>query len=231
MIYNISDISPENSYFWSYYFSVSFPNAYCENLDMMIDEIIEDIYNLKEIDVSNWVNEFTGYYEGVLDENDGYLDDPNYFKIDIGNSFILRIEFHPGDTRYFINDINIGSTGPHWELYCFTWLELINLVKKSEYEDLLFWLLLPMTGISKSDDIYKIKSTMINKFKVFSIISSNEQLGNLLEAIIVGIRFEEGFSIVEDIGLVCNNSNSFRKLRVDNTSEIAEFNKRIGNEL
>ena len=48
---------------------------------------------------------------GVFDENDGYVDTPKAVAIKLSNGDEFCVEFHPGDTIYYINDIQIGCTG------------------------------------------------------------------------------------------------------------------------
>ena len=71
---------------------------------------------LYTVETGKWWETFTGYYESVLDESDGYLEEPVTLNEALSQDKILKIEFHPGDILYFINDEEIGSTGPHWKL-------------------------------------------------------------------------------------------------------------------
>ena len=193
----------------------------------MLNEIVGDIYQLDFGSITAWVNEFTGYYDGVMDENDGCLDNPNFFKTEIRKDLTFKIEFHPGDTLYFINDINIGSTGPHWMLYCFKWCELLKLINGSNNEELLFWLLLPMVGITPNDEINEINKVILDKIRVFPKLFSSEHVHDFIDTIIAGVMFQEGFLEVETVGTVCKNQNSFRYIRKDNKLEISSFNKQI----
>ena len=42
---------------------------------------------------------------------DGYVDTPKAVAIKLSNGDEFCVEFHPGDTIYYINDIQIGCTG------------------------------------------------------------------------------------------------------------------------
>ena len=66
-----------------------------------------------------WWDAFTGYYDGILEESDGYLDEPTTLETSLSQERMLKIQFHPGNTLYYINGEKIGSTGPHWELQTF----------------------------------------------------------------------------------------------------------------
>lgn len=59
----------------------------------------------------DWIDNLTSYYDGVFDENDGYVDTPKAVAIKLSNGDEFCVEFHPGDTIYYINDIQIGCTG------------------------------------------------------------------------------------------------------------------------
>lgn len=230
MEYNITDICFSNNLFWAYYFSTSYPNAYCKSLDVMIDGIVQDIYNIDLNQEMDWINNFTGYYEGVMDESDGYLEHPNFLKIDINPSMYLTIEFHPGDTLYYINNINIGCTGPHWMLFCLTWTELKKMIKNAPNGDALFWLLLPIVGITKEDNIDEVRKVILEKAGVFQPIISSELLEIFIETIISALIMEECFYEVNNVGIICNNPNSFRSL-TDSESELIEFNRLMSTKL
>ena len=59
----------------------------------------------------DWIDNLTSYYDGVFDENDGYIDTPKAVAMKLSNGDEFCVEFHPGDTIYYINDIQIGCTG------------------------------------------------------------------------------------------------------------------------
>ena len=58
----------------------------------------------------DWIDNLTSYYDGVFDENDGYVDTPKAVAIKLSNGDEFCVEFHPGDTIYYINDVQIGCT-------------------------------------------------------------------------------------------------------------------------
>ncbi|TGK07899.1 hypothetical protein EHO59_07340 [Leptospira semungkisensis] len=225
MRYSTFDFKYDNDLLWCYYLSISFPNAYNKSLNLTIGEMVEGIYKIDLDSNLEWINDFTGSYEGVMDESDGYLDNPNFLEIEIKKSIKLKIEFHPGDTLYFIDGFKIGCTGPHWMLYGLTWSELIDLTEGATDEGLLFWLLLPIAGISNEDDLIEVKKVLYEKIKVFAAIASNKEVFNLIDTIVAGLQIENGFSEVDGIGIVCNQANSFRNIRNDNRNSIIQFNK------
>ena len=54
-----------------------FPEGLDEDSDKAITEIIEEHFDIDR----NVIDEFTGYYDGVFDDNDGYVDAPKSVKI------------------------------------------------------------------------------------------------------------------------------------------------------
>lgn len=135
----IEEVGFTNKNFWSYYFHVNFPNGYSEKTDMTVGEMVEEIVPIN----IEWVNSFTQYYDGVLEECDGYLDNPTTLTASLNCGEILKIEFHPGDIIFFVDEREIGCTGPHHitRSYSYKKLEQFLYYPKG---DLLFLLLLPM---------------------------------------------------------------------------------------
>lgn len=183
---NIDYINFDNKYFWLYFLATSFPNGYNEEIDMSAGEIFEVIFNLDNDETSKWVDNFTGYYEGVIEENDGYIDNPSTVILKLNKDANLKIEFHPGDTIYYINENIIGCTGPHWELYAIKWNEIVKFSEGSLYPDYAFWLLLPMAAVTSENNIEEVKRVIIERLKIFKYIS-HERDCDLVNAIISGI--------------------------------------------
>ncbi len=66
------DLNFSNKKFWTGFVATSFPAALDEASDMSLDEIVEE----NGLDDCDWWDAFTGYYEGILEESDGYLENP-----------------------------------------------------------------------------------------------------------------------------------------------------------
>lgn len=148
----------ENKDFWRYFFCVNFPCAEDKDSDMSLLEIIEEKYEISK----KWQDEFTGFYEGVFDENDGYVNDSSTLKIELKKGIYLFIEFHPGDTLYFLNDKKIGCTGPDFFIRKISWTDFecytreLGCVKKI--------LLLPMVYVYENEK-EKLKKCIFNGLK------------------------------------------------------------------
>ncbi|MDE5620756.1 MAG: hypothetical protein K2I80_09640 [Ruminococcus sp.] len=64
-------------------------------------------------------------------ENDGYVDNLNYIILTL-NYHEFKIEFHAGDTLYFLDGIQIGCTGPHFILGTLSFQDFTELQKNVE---------------------------------------------------------------------------------------------------
>lgn len=144
-IVHIKDI--DNLNFWINYFGCSYPNSYDEENDISVSDIMLELYT-QEIE-SYW-KKFTGYYPGIFDECDGYVDNPTTLETPFAKDKTLKIEFHPGDTIYFINGKEIGCTGPHWKLQMIAFDEIEQLLPLKDGRQL-FLLLLPLAFLAADD--------------------------------------------------------------------------------
>jgi hypothetical protein len=141
------DLNADKLTFWTFFFAKCYPNGYDENQDIELSEFIRNKYNLS----LNWVDEFTKYYDGVLDEEDGYVENPRKLSVRLKNDNQLEIEFHPGDTVFYLNKENIGCTGPHFYIHKISLAKLKDLVLDSDYTEEKFFLLLPMVFVEENE--------------------------------------------------------------------------------
>ena len=142
----LNDIDFSNKKFWTGFVTTSFPTALDEETDLSLPKIIEEN---KAADI-NWWSNFTKYYDGVLEEADGYIDEPETFICNLTSTQTLKIQFHPGDTVYYINDRQIACTGGEYHIQIFPLRDLLDYVK-SESDNQIFLLLLPLTVIRKQN--------------------------------------------------------------------------------
>jgi len=132
---------------WTFFFAKSYPNGYNENQDIELSEFIRSKYNLS----LSWVDEFTKYYDAVLDEEDGYVENPRKLSVSLKNGNLLEIEFHPGDTVFYLNKENIGCTGPHYYIHKISLAKLKELVLDTDLTEEKFFLLLPMVFVDGNE--------------------------------------------------------------------------------
>lgn len=160
--------------FWQFFIRTNFPTTLNEADETIWDVMDKNGYCFN----SKWVNEFTKKYDGVFEINDGYLDNPTAIQIDMNNNTILTIEFHPGDNIYFINECEIGSTGPSYSLKKISWNEYCEYTRNLDYKN--SFLLLPMVYIKDTETtalrahIVKIFETLkINNQEILEVLVSN----------------------------------------------------------
>lgn len=146
---DIKELNFNNKSFWISFFCASYPNAVDEETDFTLYDILDE-EDLADENVMNWWEDFTGYYEGVLNETDGYLEEPAALTVPVDETENLKIEFHPGDIIYYINDKKIGSTGPHFELHAIPYKK-IEQISVGEYGKELYFLLLPIAKLEEND--------------------------------------------------------------------------------
>lgn len=124
-------------------------NHFPEGLDVFRDCSLAEIMAEDCIIDKGWVDELTGYYEGVFDESDGYIENPRTVKLGLSAGTVLYIEFHPGDTLYFLGTDRIGCTGPDYSIRKVALSQFIEYTKEMGVREKLF--LLPMLKI-RSDE-------------------------------------------------------------------------------
>ncbi len=147
---SLHEIAFSNRDFWAGFMETSFPTALEEETDMSLTELIIE----NGMCDTSWWDHFTKYYDGVLEKSDGYVDDPEILIYELAPAQTLKIEFHPGDTVYFINDKQIACTGGHYNIQVIPFKELWNPIINKQ----IFLLLLPLAVIDNSD---KGKATQI----------------------------------------------------------------------
>lgn len=154
----VEDIDHLN--FWINYIGCCYPNGYDESNDISVSELMRKLYTAE---AGSWWEQFTGYHEDVFADCDGYLDDPTTLEEELLTDKILIIEFHPGDILYFINDEQIGSTGPHWELQTIPYKKIDQLLSLKRGRQL-FLLLLPLAFI-EGDEISSARENISKQLK------------------------------------------------------------------
>jgi hypothetical protein len=113
-----------------------------------------------------WWEKFTGWYPGIFDQSDGWVDDPATVSFR-ANGVELLTQFYPGDTVYLLKGIDqqeavmFGIRGPHWRLPMLRWSEARSIAAQAEVpgdtpagtgSSLAMLLLVPGVWISAGDD-------------------------------------------------------------------------------
>ena len=141
---SLEDLGFQNKSFWTGFIVSSFPTSLDEETDMGLSELMEE-NELIDID---WWNDFTKYYDGILEETDGYIDDPEMLVCKLTDTQILKIEFHPGDIVYYVNDKQIACTGGEYLIQIFSFEDLMKYMEYQK-DNRIFLLLLPLVIISE----------------------------------------------------------------------------------
>ena len=141
-----------------------FPEGMDEEEDISLMEIIQENY---EIDIE-LIDSLTNYYEGIFEENDGYVDDPNAMAVPLSDGRTLYIEFHPGDTEFLINDEFIGCTGPEYSIRKLPFEQYMELTRECKLIEKLF--VLPMIYINEANiaDMIREVSNILSECPIHS---------------------------------------------------------------
>jgi hypothetical protein len=109
------DVSREPR-FWYSYLTIAFG----QRGPPFGEAVLSDCLGVDDEDANTWWCQFTGYYDGVIDEADGQVDEPGLLNIPLERGGRLVVEAHPGDLyvhRLESNDQpsgTIANFGPHW---------------------------------------------------------------------------------------------------------------------
>ena len=185
---SMNDVRLDNKRFWTCFFLAEWRNAYNEQEDLSVADVIEA--NCPELsDDYEWWHDFTGYRDDIFETSDGYLEEPTTLFAALDKEHTLTIEFHPGDTVYFINDTEIGCTGPHDAQYHPLPYDAIEKLLEVPHGEELFFLLLPMTKLD-----FQIPSDIeAARTKIESLlrkIFATEICGNLADCMMCALTEE-----------------------------------------
>ncbi len=174
------DFIINNKFFWLYFISTSFPNAMDEELDISLADFIYENYDC--ISAQKWVDSFVQFSEDILNENDGYVDDPNTIDL-LLNKNNFRIEFHPYATVYIFNNEKIGVTGGNFKIRTLSW-ENFNLLINNCTNPKIPLLILPVLALDKSM-IPKVKEIISTGLSLLNF--KDEHINIISEMIIYGL--------------------------------------------
>lgn len=153
--------------FWLIFLMGGFPESLDNETDETLSEIISGLYGYNR----QWADNFTGYYDGIFDECDGYIDDPTTLEMELSTGERLYIEFHPGDTIYFINDEEIGCTGPEYFIHKLDWWQYVSYTHSLSSDQKL--LVLPMLAV-KDGEKNDLKQIIFDGLKAIGVIKESD---------------------------------------------------------
>lgn len=137
-----------NEFFWLYYISASFPQAYDEESDTALSDFLYENYpELSDEKCEEWIDELVQFSEDAADENDGYIDDPNTIELLLNNNS-FKIEFHPCATVYILNNEEIGAAEGEYKLRTLSW-ENFSLLTENCADPKIPLLILPVLALEE----------------------------------------------------------------------------------
>ena len=131
-----------NKSFLLWFVMCNFPAGVSPDDDAMGDIMYE---NYEDVIDKDYIDKLTGYYDGIFDESDGYLDSPKTIKLILSTKEELFVEFHAGDTVYYLGESKLGCTGPEYSIQKIALDSFFKLTKDLSNPEKL--LLLPMVKI------------------------------------------------------------------------------------
>ena len=172
----------DNNYFWLYYLSTSFPLAIDAKEDVSLSEYIYENYDCVT-SASEWVNSFVQYTDNIIEENDGYVENPTSIIFSVDNEE-YTIQYHPGDTLYLYNGSLIASTGPHYDIHKISFQLLQSITNKIDDVQKAL-LILPIVYINQFEE--EKSKNLIHKLIVELPINS-EHYDKITDMIVEGLK-------------------------------------------
>ena len=65
----------------------------------------------------------------MMEESDSCLEESETLIRELTPAQILKVEFHPGDTVYYINDERIAYTGNHYMIQVIPFKKLLDFIE------------------------------------------------------------------------------------------------------
>ncbi|MCH5345238.1 MAG: immunity protein 19 [Acetatifactor sp.] len=153
--------------FWIMFLLGYFPISRYNEAEGTLNEFICDRYGYNK----HWIHEFKGYYDGIFNENDGYLEDPTTLELELSTGEKLYIEFHPGDTIFFIDNAEIGCIGPHYFIHKIDWPQFISYTNSLSSDQKL--LLLPMLAIG-DEEREDLRQIIVEGLRMIEVIKESD---------------------------------------------------------
>lgn len=171
-----------NKYFWLYFLSTAFPLAIDTKEDIGLSDFIYENYDCVS-EASDWVDTFVQYNDSIMEENDGYADNPTSIVISLDDEEYI-IQYHPGDTLYLQNGSIIASTGPHFDIHKIGF-QLFQSITEKIYDLQKAILILPIVYVKKSEE--KSAKELIHKM-IQNLPVNHEHQNKIIDMIIEGIE-------------------------------------------
>jgi len=207
------DLSYNNHAFW-YHYIFSFRGSDDEK-EMNLYEVIEDLIMISDFtpDYKIWYDQF---YPKKEANEEGLFEMPQALSGQLTDRLQFAIESHLSEITFFINDNYIGEISGHFKAWFITWDELLAFKK---YEKL-FLLLLPMTGIEKTQR-QEAEFQISEELKNIPVFKKHSHY--LSKCIVNGLISDE-FIQKTDVGTITTQLHSMRNIAYD---EVAKINRAL----
>lgn len=171
-----------NEFFWLYFLSTSFPLAIDIKEDIDLSDFIYENYDCVSA-TSEWIDSFVQYTDGIMEENDGYADNPTSIVLSVENEEYI-VQYHPGDTLYLQNGRTIASTGPHYDIHKLDYQLFQSITERiDDFQKAI--LILPIVSIKSSEE--KVAKELISQLIQKLPVKSTHH-NKIVEMIIEGLK-------------------------------------------
>ena len=129
-------------------------------------DVVCSAFGVTEDDAQGWWKRFTGWYDGILDESDGWLENPAGVIVPLARSLTLEVETHPGGTEFHLaveetGRFMLGACGSHWRLPMLRWSEAALLSPEA--------LLLALPGVWVAADQTQCREHVEHAFQTLPV--------------------------------------------------------------
>ena len=147
-----------NTSFINWFLMSNFPAGIDVDEDVSLSELLSDSPIDKE-----FINQLTQYYDGVFDEYDGYVENPNAIRLDL-NGNVYVVEFHPGDTVYCLNNEQLGCTGPEYFIKKLSLSRFKDFGSCLSSEEKLFLLPMLKASVEEKEEVFQLINEIMQNF-------------------------------------------------------------------
>ena len=149
-----------NTSFINWFLMSNFPAG----IDVDEDVSLSELLSASPID-KGFINKLTQYYDGVFDDYDGYVENPNAIRLDL-NGNVYEVEFHPGDTVYYLNNEQLGCTGPEYFIKELSLSQFKDFGSYLSSEEKLFLLPMLKASAEEKEEVFQIINEIMQNFEL-----------------------------------------------------------------
>lgn len=159
--------------FWLWFLAMHFLDSWNAQTqtDQTLFELLWDNYEINE----EWCNQFTGYYEGIFEKNDGYSDNPTSLQLELSNGVLFVMEFHPGESVFYLGEEEVSCIGPHTNIHKIAWKDFAEYTSLLDSRQKI--LLLPILAITSKEqnELEQLVVNGLNSLRSLEIIKPEDE--------------------------------------------------------